>query len=100
MVRTSANISVEFGEDITLSCEAKGYPPPFITWLRDLGPIYHNPRYTLTSYHGHGVLHIADAEISDAGLYYCVVVSNLHGSTVIQPAISVTVKNGELICEF
>ena len=96
VVRTSANISVEFGEDITLSCEAKGYPPPFVTWLHDLGPIYQNPRITLSSYHGYGELHIADAEISDAGLYYCVVVSNLHGSTVVRPAISVTVKNGKL----
>ena len=94
-VKTSANISVEVGENITLSCETRGYPPPFITWLHNLGPLYSNPRYTVMSYYGYGILHIAEAKVSDAGLYYCVVVSNLHGSTVVEPAISVDIKDGK-----
>ena len=93
-VQVSTNVSVDIGEDVTLTCEAKGYPPPFITWLRNLRPLYHDSRYTLTSYYGYGVLHISKARISDEGMYSCVVVSGLYGSTIVQPAISVTVNDG------
>lgn len=95
MVKVSTNLSVDVGEDITLTCEAKGYPPPFITWLRNFGPLYHDPRYTLTSNYGYGMLHINEARISDVGLYSCVVVANLYGSTVVEPTISVTVNDGK-----
>ena len=94
-IKTSSNITVNFGETVTLTCEAKGYPPPFITWLRGLKPLYHNVRYTLTSYYGYGMLRISEVHMSDAGLYSCVVVSGLYGSTVVQPAISVIVNDGE-----
>lgn len=94
MVQLSGNISVDSGEDIMLTCEARGYPPPFITWLRTLRPLYHDNRYTLTSYHGYGVLRINEARLSDEGMYSCVVVSSLYGSTIVQPAVSVTVNDG------
>ena len=89
----STNVSVDVGEDVTLSCEATSYPPPFITWLRNFEPLYHNPRYSLVSYYGYGMLTVREAQASDAGLYSCVVVTGLHGSTVVQPAISLTVNH-------
>ena len=92
VVKISTNVSVDVGEDVTLSCETTGYPPPFITWLRNFEPLYHNPRYSLVSYYGYGVLTVHEAQASDAGLYSCVVVTGLHGSTVVQPAISLTVN--------
>ena len=94
VVQVSTNISVDVGEDIRLTCEAEGYPPLFITWLRNFKPLYHDNRYTLTSYYGYGVLHISKARLSDEGMYTCVVVSRLYGSTIVQPAVSVTVNDG------
>lgn len=93
IIGVSSNVSVNVDEDITLTCEARGYPPPFITWLRNLKPLYHDSRNTLTSYDGFGVLHISKARLSDEGMYACVVVSTLYGSTTVQPAISVTVND-------
>ena len=93
-MQVSPNISADVGEDVTLTCEAKGYPPPFITWLRNLRPLYQDSRYSLTSYYGYGMLHISKARVSDEGVYNCVVVSSLHGSTIAQPAISVTINDG------
>ena len=94
-IKTSSNITVDFGEDVTLTCEASGYPPPFITWQRNRESIYHNPRYTLTSYFGYGMLNISEVRLSDAGLYSCVVVSNIYGSIVAEPPISMVVNQGE-----
>ena len=93
IIRVSANVSVNVDEDITLTCEARGYPPPFITWLHNLKPLYHDSRNTLTSYDGFGVLRISKARLSDEGMYACVVVSRLYGSTTLQPTISVTVND-------
>lgn len=98
VVQVSTNISVDVGEDISLTCETRGYPPPFITWLRNFKPLHHDSRYTLTSYYGYGVLHISNARLSDEGMYTCVVVSRLHGSTIVQPAIFVTVNDGR--CQY
>ena len=95
MVQISTNVSVDVGEDITLTCEARGYPPPFITWLRNFRPLYHDGRYALTSYYGYGVLRISKARLSDEGMYACVIVSRLYGSATVQPAISVTVRDGK-----
>jgi hypothetical protein len=95
IIRISTNVSVNVDEDITLTCEARGYPPPFITWLRNLKPIYHDSRYALTSHHGYGVLRISKARLSDEGMYACVVVSRLYGSATVQPAISVTINDGK-----
>ncbi len=95
IIRISTNISVNVDEDITLTCEARGYPPPFITWLRNLKSLYQDSRYTLTSHRGYGVLRISKARLSDEGMYACVVVSRLYGSATVQPAISVTVNDGK-----
>lgn len=96
MVKISENISVNVGEDITLMCEADGYPPPFISWLHDLGPLYDSPRYALDTYYGYGTLRINNAQVSDSGTYNCVIITGLYGLTLVQPAISVTVDNGKL----
>ncbi len=88
-------IAVMSGEAITLSCDAIGYSPAFVTWRKNLKPISQSPRYNFTSRNGFGVLHISDATLEDAGIYHCEVISTLHGSAVAQSSIQVQVNDGE-----
>ena len=83
------------GDTITLTCDAIGYPPPFVTWRKNLQPIQRNCRYNLTSRNGFGVLRIRDAGLGDAGEYHCEVVSELHGSQLVLPSIQVQVNDGK-----
>lgn len=94
-VQVPEEISVVSGDTITLSCEAVSYPPPFVTWRRNLMPLPQNSRYNFTSRNGFGVLRIQDSGLEDAGEYHCEVISNLHGSQLIQPSVQVQVADGE-----
>ncbi|XP_054704630.1 hemicentin-2 isoform X1 [Grus americana] len=58
---------------VTLECWARGSPPLHVSWLKDGLPLRLSPRVTLFSA-GH-VLRISQAQLSDAGLYTCVVSS-------------------------
>ena len=88
-------ITVMSGEAITLSCDAIGYSPPFVTWRKNLKPLRQNPRYNFTSRNGFGVLRISDASLEDAGIYHCQVISKLHGSIIARSSIQVQVIDGE-----
>ncbi|XP_051663785.1 hemicentin-2 [Manacus candei] len=58
---------------VTLQCRARGSPPLHVSWLKDGLPLRLSPRVTLLLA-GH-VLRIFQAQVSDAGLYTCVVSS-------------------------
>ncbi|KAM9176553.1 hemicentin-2 [Mergus octosetaceus] len=58
---------------VTLRCRARGSPPLRVSWLKDGLPLRLSPRVTLLSA-GH-VLRISRTQVSDAGLYTCVVSS-------------------------
>nr|XP_010300774.1 PREDICTED: hemicentin-2 [Balearica regulorum gibbericeps] len=58
---------------VTLECWARGSPPLHVSWLKDGLPLRLSPRVTLCSA-GH-ILRISQAQLSDAGLYTCVVSS-------------------------
>ncbi|XP_029816435.1 hemicentin-2 [Manacus vitellinus] len=58
---------------VTLECRARGSPPLHVSWLKDGLPLHLSPRVTLLLA-GH-VLRIFQAQVSDAGLYTCVVSS-------------------------
>ncbi|XP_071310090.1 hemicentin-2 isoform X1 [Agelaius tricolor] len=58
---------------VTLQCWARGSPPLHVSWLKDGLPLRLSPRVTLLSA-GH-VLRISQAQLSDAGLYTCIVSS-------------------------
>ncbi|KAM6110387.1 LOW QUALITY PROTEIN: hemicentin-2 [Pterocles gutturalis] len=58
---------------VTLECQARGSPPLHVSWLKDGLPLRLSPRVTLLSA-GH-VLRISPAQVSDAGLYTCIVSS-------------------------
>ena len=87
-------VSVMAGEDITLSCDAIGFSPPFVTWRRNLMPLPRSTRYNFTSLNGFGVLRIHDAAAEDAGEYHCEVISRLHGSQLILPSVQLEVIDG------
>lgn len=88
-------ISVEAGDNITLSCGAMGFPPAFVTWRRNLTPLPRNPRYAFMSQNGYGVLRIRDAGLEDAGRYHCEVVSRLYGSALLQDSVLVQVTDSK-----
>ncbi|XP_061867610.1 hemicentin-2 [Colius striatus] len=58
---------------VTLECRARGSPPLHVSWLKDGLPLRLSPRVTLLSA-GH-LLRISQAQVSDAGLYTCIVSS-------------------------
>ncbi|XP_040387830.1 hemicentin-2 isoform X3 [Cygnus olor] len=58
---------------VTLRCRARGSPPLHVSWLKDGLPLRLSPRVTLLSA-GH-VLRISRTQVSDTGLYTCVVSS-------------------------
>jgi len=76
------NTRVELASSISLSCTARGYPLPAITWLKDgltlvpgelinititvLTNISSSPNITVLS-----ILDICDLRLSDSGLYEC-----------------------------
>ncbi|TRZ13268.1 hypothetical protein HGM15179_013842 [Zosterops borbonicus] len=58
---------------VTLECWARGSPPLHVSWLKDGLPLRLSPHITLLSA-GH-ILRISQAQLSDAGLYTCIVSS-------------------------
>jgi hypothetical protein len=96
-VQVSAEMPVVAGDSITLSCEAFGYPPPFVTWRKNLSPIQQSFRYNFTSRGGFGVLRIRDAGLGDSGEYHCEIISQLHGSQLVLPAIQLQVDDGKYL---
>ncbi|XP_039417870.1 hemicentin-2 [Corvus cornix cornix] len=58
---------------VTLECWARGSPPLHVSWLKDGLPLRLSPHVTLLSA-GH-ILRISQAQVSDAGLYTCIVSS-------------------------
>ncbi|KAM4020614.1 hemicentin-2 [Anomaloglossus baeobatrachus] len=63
---------------VELKCEAKGSPPPSITWYKDRRPIVSSPRATYQD--GGRSLRLSRAQLSDAGSYTCRA-NNQAGST-------------------
>lgn len=95
MIKVTESIVATTGENITLTCEASGYPPPFISWMRNLEPISTDSRYSLSSKNGLGTLQIQNAQVVDGGDYNCVIVSTLYGTTVVQPSVRVDIIRGK-----
>ncbi|ELR46851.1 Hemicentin-2, partial [Bos mutus] len=70
-------VTAKAGDEVTLDCEAQGSPPPLVTWTKD-------SRHMLPITDRHhllppGSLHLAQAQVSDSGLYECTA-SNPAGS--------------------
>ncbi|XP_030000348.1 hemicentin-1 [Sphaeramia orbicularis] len=82
-------VTVVQGSLVTLTCEARGVPPPTLTWLKDGQPLSLHRNLLLDGQETR--LQLPDVAPSDAGLYSCVA-SNQAGSstkgfnlTVLEP---------------
>ncbi|XP_031337228.1 lachesin-like [Photinus pyralis] len=69
---TSADMVVEEGSNVTLRCEAKGYPHPRITWRREGGEDLHLSHGLLGLIAYGPVLSIHHANRQDMGPYLCI----------------------------
>ncbi|XP_055255516.1 hemicentin-2 isoform X3 [Moschus berezovskii] len=70
-------VTANAGDEVTLDCEAQGSPPPLVTWTKDSRPMLPiNDRHHLLP---PGSLRLAQAQVSDSGLYKCTA-SNPAGS--------------------
>ncbi|KAF7658577.1 hypothetical protein LDENG_00010770 [Lucifuga dentata] len=82
-------VTVVQGSLVTLTCEARGIPPPTLTWMKDGQPLSLHRNLLLDGQETR--LQLPDVAPSDAGLYSCVA-SNQAGSstksfnlTVLEP---------------
>ncbi|XP_067083733.1 hemicentin-1 [Osmerus mordax] len=82
-------VTVVQGSLVTLTCEARGVPPPSLAWLKDGGPLALQRNLLLDGQETR--LQLASVAPADAGLYSCVA-SNQAGSstksfnlTVLEP---------------
>nr|XP_051696750.1 hemicentin-2 isoform X2 [Oryctolagus cuniculus] len=70
-------VVVKAGEEVTLDCEARGSPPPLVTWTKDSHPVLPGAdRHGLLP---SGSLRLAQAQAGDSGHYECTA-SNPAGS--------------------
>lgn len=71
-------VTIVQGSLVTLSCEARGVPPPTLTWLKDGQPLSLHRNMLLDGQETR--LQLPDVAPLDAGLYSCVA-SNQAGSS-------------------
>ncbi|XP_014015728.2 hemicentin-1 [Salmo salar] len=96
------SVTVVRGSLVTLTCEARGVPPPSLTWLKDGQPLSLHRNLLLDGQETR--LQLPDVGLSDRGLYSCVA-SNQAGSstksfnlTVLEPPkISISSSPEELM---
>ncbi|XP_022085366.1 hemicentin-1-like isoform X2 [Acanthaster planci] len=82
-----ADIGVQYGQNVTMTCLARGTPQPVISWRRVGGvPIDSSPRVTIQS---NGNLVIRDINVEDAGTYVCEAI-NEHGRDEVSAQIRIT----------
>ncbi|XP_076126836.1 hemicentin-1 [Alosa pseudoharengus] len=88
-VEPTEQVTVVSGSQVTLTCEARGVPPPTLTWLKDGQPLSLQRNLLLDGQETR--LQLPLVGLADAGLYSCVA-SNQAGSstktfnlTVLEP---------------
>ncbi|XP_047673954.1 hemicentin-1 isoform X2 [Tachysurus fulvidraco] len=67
------NATVVVNNFVSLSCEATGFPPPNLSWLKDRKPLQGNSNALIMP--GGRALQILKAKMSDGGKYSCVAIN-------------------------
>ncbi|MCJ8749980.1 hypothetical protein PDJAM_G00193750 [Pangasius djambal] len=67
------NATVVVNNFVSLSCEATGFPPPTLSWLKDRKPVQGNSNALIMP--GGRTLQILKAKMSDGGKYSCVAIN-------------------------
>ncbi|XP_019904855.2 hemicentin-1 isoform X2 [Esox lucius] len=86
------NVTVVVNNFVSLTCEATGFPPPSLSWLKDKGPV--QPHTNTLIMPGGRTLQILRAKMSDGGKYSCVATNpagearkTIHLSVFVPPSI-------------
>uniref|UniRef100_A0A3Q0T533 Ig-like domain-containing protein n=1 Tax=Amphilophus citrinellus TaxID=61819 RepID=A0A3Q0T533_AMPCI len=74
-------VTVIQGSLVTLTCEARGVPPPTLTWMKDGQPLSLHRNLLLDGQETR--LQLPDVAPSDAGFYSCVASNQAGSSTKI-----------------
>nr|XP_061790885.1 hemicentin-1-like [Nerophis lumbriciformis] len=84
------DIAVDIGSNVTLTCQAHGYPEPQVTWRRQDGlPLFNKHHIYSTISQDEGGLHIRNVWVDDETEYICEA-SNHFGKIQTQASITVT----------
>ncbi|XP_064793489.1 hemicentin-1-like [Oncorhynchus masou masou] len=96
------SVTVVRGSLVTLTCEARGVPPPSLTWLKDGQPLSLHRNLLLDGQETR--LQLPDVGLSDRGLYSCVASNQAGSSTksfnltvLVPPKISISSSPEELM---
>ena len=85
-----SNVTKTEGENITLHCNATGYPPPTLSWTKDGSDISNNSRISFSA--DKKQLAITKASRVDSGAYRCVASNSLGNDTSIAAVVDVQCK--------
>lgn len=78
------------GATAVLMCTAQGHPTPVVTWLKNLEDLQVDPRFSVISDNGRGVLYIRNVSVFDEGVYSCVVTQS-ENSIIADQSTNLTV---------
>ena len=87
------NVTKTEGENVTLHCNALGYPLPTLSWTKDGSDIINNPRISFST--DKKQLAITKASRVDSGAYQCMATNSLGNDTSLAAVVDVQCKLSE-----
>ena len=87
------NVTKTEGENVTLHCNALGYPLPTLSWTKDGSDISNNPRISFST--DKKQLAITKASRVDSGAYRCEATNSLGNDTSLAAVVDVQCKLSE-----
>ena len=85
-----SNVTKKEGENVTLHCNATGYPLPTLSWTKAGSDISNNPRISFSA--DKKQLAITKASRADSGAYRCVANNSLGNDTSMAAVVDVQCK--------
>ncbi|XP_022603168.1 hemicentin-1 [Seriola dumerili] len=89
-IQDPSDVAADIGSNVSLLCNAQGYPEPKVTWRRQDGlPLFNRSRTHGTVTQSRGGLHITNLWVEDEAVYICDA-QNHFGRIESQASITVT----------